>query len=94
MGAKDTVKFNLVEFNKLSNMGSLNQSVIDMIEDQAEISFKAGIREVAEWIPKLIEKIKNNMWEDDWGIKGVLYEDMLDSLVKKLVKEQLKEWGL
>ena len=61
---------------------------------QAEISFKAGIREVAEWIPKLIEKIKNNMWEDDWGIKGVLYEDMLDSLVKKLVKEQLKEWGL
>ncbi len=32
--------------------------------------------------------------KDDWGIKGVLYEDMLDSLVKKLLQAKLKEWGL
>lgn len=65
-----------------------------MLETQAEISFKAGINEVVEWIPSLIQKIKDNMWNDDWGIKGVLYEDMLDKLVKKSVKIKLKDWGI
>ena len=51
---------------------------------------QAGIREVVEWIPQLIQAIKDEMWNDDWGVKGVLYVDMLDELVNKL----MKEWGI
>ena len=53
-----------------------------------------GIREVVEWIPELIQGIKDKMWEDDWGVKGVIYEGQLDALVKRKVKAQLKEWGM
>jgi len=68
------------------------------IEELMSMAFRdgerIGTRKVVEWIPELIQKIKDNMWKDDWGVRGVLYEDMLDSLVKKLVKAKLKEWGI
>jgi len=42
MEAKDTLKFNLGDGNKLRYLGDLNKSVIEMLEAQAETSFKAG----------------------------------------------------
>lgn len=57
-------------------------------------SFKAGIREAVEWIPELIQAIKDAMWEDDWGVKGVIYDGQLDALVRRKVKDKLKEWGI
>ncbi len=55
---------------------------------------QAGIKEVVEWIPELMKTIKDAMWTDDWGVKGVLYTDMLDSLVKKQTEAKLKEWRI
>lgn len=86
MEAKDTI-INIVD------RGGFN--VCDVLEEQAEISFKAGIKEVVEWIPILIEAIKKKMWSDDWGVEhSVIYPDMLDELVKKKTKAKLNEWGV
>ena len=59
-----------------------------------EPSFKAGIKEVVEWIPELIQQIKNVMWEDDWGVKGVIYENILDSLVERQLQAFKKSKGI
>ena len=58
------------------------------------IGRQTGIKEVVDWIPELMQEIKKSMRKDDWGIKGVIYEDMLDSLVRKQIKVKVKEWGL
>jgi len=67
----------------------------EYISEQDRVVFRAGIREVVEWIPSLIEEIKQEMWADDWGIEhSVIYSDMLDALVKRIVQAKLKEWGV
>ncbi len=63
------------------------------VEDGKVEGVAEGIREVVEWIPELIKKIKDAMWEDGWGVKGVIYEGPLDSLVRRAIKTQLKKWG-
>jgi len=68
-------------------MNLQTMSLADMLLTQRQ----EGRQEMVEWIPQLIQGIKDAMWKDDWGVKGVLYEDMLDSLVRKLVKAKLKE---
>ena len=50
----------------------------------------AGIREVVEWIPQLINRIKEAMWNDDWGIKGVIYPEQLDGIVTEALQAFLK----
>ncbi len=55
---------------------------------------KQGRKEVMDWIPELIKEIKSKMWIDDWGVRGVIYPDILDELVKKETKKKLKEWGI
>ena len=48
-------------------------------------------KEFGEWLPKFIQKIKKNMWADDWGIEhSVIYPDMLDKLIKHDI-ESLKK---
>ena len=69
-------------------------TLVEKLVKAEERGRKAGIKEVVEWIPQLINQIKEQMWKDDWGIKGVIYPDQLDSLVKKALKAKLKEWGL
>jgi len=65
------------------------------LDELYKMIFKVGIREVVEWIPSLIEAIKKEMREDDWGVEhSVIYPDALDELVKRVVKAKLKEWGV
>lgn len=47
-------------------------------------------REWVETITQLVEKIKGEMWNDDWGIKGVIYPDMLDKVADKFLKEVME----
>lgn len=80
---------------ELSFRAGYEQSVLDNDNWARDgYGYKLGIREMAEWIPELIQGIKDNMWDDDWGVKGVIYEGMLDTLVKGLVKAKLKDLGI
>ncbi len=78
---------------KIGKTAGVAESLIPSLK-AIEASRKAGIKEVVEWIPELIQTIKDAMWEDDWGVKGVIYEGPLDALVKRKVKAKLKEWGI
>ncbi len=71
-----------------------NPEILRIAREELNAQKQVGIREVVEWIPELIQAIKDKMWEDDWGVKGVIYEGQLDALVKRLVKVQKKEWGI
>ena len=94
MEAKDTV----MNYGTLRNnciKAGLEPDEVNLRIVQAEISFRAGIREVVEWIPMLIEAIKKEMWADGWGIEhSVIYPDMLDKLVRRKTKAKLEEWGV
>ncbi len=75
MKAEDTVM--ALEYSVLDSFhckGVLNKKILKALKEQAEISFKAGIQEVVEWI------ISNNgvpdhildLWQTklkDWGIE-------------------------
>ncbi|MBU2249449.1 MAG: hypothetical protein KKD77_22065, partial [Gammaproteobacteria bacterium] len=61
-------------------------------KEQAEISFKAGIREVVEWVERHHEE--TNHWYD---ISGASRKNMETALVlyhKKAWESKLKEWGI
>ena len=73
MEAKDTVKFKLEELNKLPHMGSLNKDVIEMLEAQAESSFKAGKKE--------------GIWLYAWWKDGVQYVGTTGKTLAEALKE-------
>ena len=50
------------------------QRVLDMEHEQ---------KRVKEAIDALVTDIKKAQWKDDWGVKGVIYEDMLNKITKK-----------
>jgi len=56
-----------------------------------DIAEKAGIKKVVDWMPELIQQIKNCMWSDEWGVKGVIYENILDPLVERQLQAFLKK---
>lgn len=72
----------------------LSDGDVAVINKSIDDARSAGIREVVEQIPQLITKVKKAMWEDDWGIKGVIYTEQLDAIVLKWLqafKDKLKE---
>ncbi len=57
------------------------------VEQQAEISFKAGIKEVVEWI-----QANSNLERGDWDV-GLCFEDYLYFGYKDW-QSKLKEWEI
>ena len=71
MEAKDTILFELKKDSELSYMGKLNQDVMEMIVEQAEISVKAGMRKVANYANQFAGIKDNPEWRSklkEWGI--------------------------
>ena len=64
---------------------------IAQAQAQAEVSFKAGVKEVADFISRLIIGIEGCEFEERFdGDKGSIVVDMNENQWH----EQLKEWGL
>ena len=62
----------------------ISEALRDHLSRQAEISFKAGIKEVVEWIDKNKRQIA--VYADGEGpIMGILWMD---------IEKKLKEWGI
>ncbi len=92
--AKDTVRFDISELNKLPNIGEHNQIVEAMLKAQAEISFKAGIREVVEWLKPKLDKIGECTSEirGDWTDPRDDCREIWRILSE--IKAELKKWGI
>ena len=43
---------------------------------------------------EMLANIKKTMWKDDWGIKGVIYEVMLEKIVKRHIVALKREYGI
>jgi len=73
----------------------LYEQIKPYLEAQAKLTWdiaeKAGIKKVVDWMPELIQQIKNCMWSDEWGVKGVIYENILDPLVERQLQAFLKK---
>ena len=82
MKASDTVMpFSQIEAIDLKNAESnFTDALYDVAREQAEISFKAGIKEVIEWI-------KTNNRNNPQPFRGV-------NISREQWQSKLKEWGI
>jgi len=91
MEAKDTVRLGKVEeLSKLPHMGELYMLAVEMLKAQAEISFKAGMREAVEWIEKNSHKgyIFEGTYEYDTKCDNQIFTDLGDWQAQK------RGWGI
>jgi len=86
MKAKQTI-MSQKEFDKYDKMGKWENDCTPLLEHQAEISFRAGIREVVKWLN--IEICGNSY--------GYIFDDKLvvsGEILHKKLQSQLKKWGI
>jgi hypothetical protein len=85
MEAKDTlIKTDEIEKISLGFLYPSNiETTIKLLDKQAEVSFKAGIKEVVEWI--------NNNW---YSAKFYAWENNCMGINAKEWQDKLKEWGI
>ena len=90
MEAKDTVMTRREIAGTLTSMGSAEGDLTfaqrKLLEKQAEISFKAGIKEAVEWIQSYVQL---DILEDENGHPIPYY--CFDDIV---LQAKLKEWGI
>ena len=84
MEAKDTVMnfMRIEEIDAKNATSNFTDALVDVAREQAEISFKAGIKEVVEWIEK-----RSSLSPGRCSV-AMTYESRLEWQAK------LKEWGI
>jgi len=86
MEAKDTKRLLFDEVHKyIKDASNITEEVYDALEAQAGISFKAGIKEVVEWIESE-GRVGNQYWH------SLLFPTLLVDTKKWQAK--LEEWGI
>ena len=100
MKASDTVMpFSQIEAIDLKNAESnFTDALYDVAREQAEISFKSGIKEVVEWVDKWREVVEHGDYSNGNEAFGVdegrvLTYQHIENLDKQW-QSKLKEWGI
>lgn len=86
MKAKDTVMnfMRIEEIDAKNATSNFTDALVDVAREQAEISFKAGVKEVAEWIKQRMEHITGEKMTPYWQMELLEHE----------WQSKLKEWGI
>ena len=98
MKAEDTYMSPLfAESSKLKHMGVLNDDVMALLNEQAEISFKAGLFKAGEGIWDKIMGAKKSGYEEGLFMGRKEAVEVMDELLGASSSEwrtQLKKWGI
>lgn len=104
MNWQDTIRFNLEEQTKLPHMGELNQTVVDMLNEQAKHSFykgeekgyqrgrKEGLKDAYISMQRRLQYIDENLDHTDEGMRE--FRKLCLGALRAHWSLQLKEWGV